>query len=179
MTERTALRPTGSYGTHKSMVELYLADQTRRGLVNGRAVRPAGIVARPRDSYAGFATAWMSDIFHAALERRDIQIPARPDAHVWLQSVDKVADNIIHAALMQTDGLKSDRAWTLPTTVTRIDSLVDALSIKTSHCLRVDYRDGPTDQPPLDASDALAVGFTDDGNVVALVDAVIAGIGRQ
>lgn len=179
VTDDTALRPGGSYGTHKAMVELYLADLARRGLVDGRAVRPAGIVARTRESYAGFATAWMSDLFHAALEHRALAIPARADAHIWLQSVDRITDNIVHAARMPAAGLKPDRAWTLPATVARIDALVAALSSKTGRPLRIDYQGGPTDLPPLDAAAALAVGFVSDGNVAALVDAVLAGIERH
>ena len=160
------------------MVEFYLADLTRRGAVDGRAVRPAGIVARPRDAYAGFATAWMSDLFHAAVERRAIVVPARADSHIWLQSVDAVADNIIHAAMMPAAGLAAHRAWTLPATVVRLDSLVAALGNRTGHALRVDYGGSPGDQPPLDASAALGIGFVGDGDTAALVEAVIARIER-
>ena len=177
--ENTALRPQGSYGTHKAMIEFYLADLTRRGVIDGRSVRPAGIVARPRDAYAGFATAWMSDLFHAAREKRDIVIPALADATVWLQSVDAVADNIIHAALMPAVGLPPQRSWTLPATVVRLASLVEALNHRTDHTLKVSYTEGPTDQPPLDASAALAVGFVSDGDAVALVDTVMAQIERE
>lgn len=178
VTEATALRPAGSYGTHKAMVEYYLADLTRRGLVDSRAVRPAGIVARPQSAFAGFATAWMSHLFHAAVERRTVAIPARAQTHIWLQSVDAVADNIIHAASMPATELPSHRAWTLPATVVRIDALVDALSRRTGHALQVDYGDGQNDQPPLDSSAELALGFISDGDVEALVDAVVSRIER-
>ena len=73
--DRTPCRPAGSYGAHKAMIELYLADLTQRGLIDGRSLRPAGIVARPKDAFGGFATAWMSDLFYAALERRTIALP--------------------------------------------------------------------------------------------------------
>ena len=179
VTEATALRPSGSYGTHKAMVELYIADLTRRGLIDGRSVRPAGIVARPRAAFDGFATAWMSDLFHAAVERRAIAIPARAETHIWLQSVDAVADNIIHAARMAADGLPPHRAWTLPTTVVRIDALVDALSRRTGHALQVEYGDGQGDQPPLDSSAELALGFVSDGDTDALVEAGVSRIDRR
>ena len=179
VTEATALRPAGSYGTHKAMVEYYLADLTRRGMIDSRAVRPAGIVARPQSAFAGFATAWMSDLFHAAVERRAIAIPARAETHIWLQSVDAVADNIIHAARMAADGLPPHRAWTLPTTVVRIDALVDALSRRTGHALQVEYGDGQGDQPPLDSSAERALGFVSDGDTDALVEAVVSRIDRR
>ena len=178
VTETTALRPAGSYGTHKAMVEFYLADLTRRGVIDGRAVRTAGVVARPANAYAGFATAWMSDLFHAALERRAIAIPARADTHIWLQSIGAVADNIVHAARMPAAGLSPQRVWTLPATVVRIDALIESLSRRTGHPLRVDFGTGQVDQPPLDAGSALAAGFVGDGDVDALVDAVIARIER-
>jgi D-erythronate 2-dehydrogenase len=178
VTDETALRPTGSYGTHKAMIELYLADLTRREVVDGRAVRPAGIVARPRDAYAGFATAWMSDLFHAAIERRAISVPARADAHIWLQSIDAVADNIIHAAQIPAAGLLAHRAWTLPATVVQVGPLVAALGRRTGHAMDVEYGDARINHPPLDASAALAVGFISDGDTDALVDAVISRIER-
>lgn len=179
VTAATALRPGGSYGTHKAMIELYMADLTRRGLIDGRAVRPAGIVARPRDAYAGFVTAWMSDLFHAAIERRAIAIPASPDTHIWLQSIDAVADNIVHAAHMPAAGLPPHRAWTLPATVVRIGSLIEALGRRTGHALVVDYGEGQPDQPPLDAGDALRAGFVSDGDTDALVDTVLTRIARR
>ncbi len=171
--DATPLRPIGSYGTHKAMVELYLADLTQRGLIDGRAVRPAGIVARPREAFEGFATAWMSDLFHAAVEGRGIAIPVRADAHVWLQSLDTVADNILHAALMSAEGLPRHRAWTLPATVVRIDELVEAIGHHGGRAMNVTYGHGATDHPPLDAGAALALGFITDGDTDALVGAVL------
>lgn len=177
--DTTMLRPAGSYGTHKAMVEFYLADLTRRGLVDARSIRPARIVARPKSAFAGFATAWMSDLFHAALDQRVVTIPSRAGAHIWLQSIDAVADNIIHAALMPSAGLPPQRVWTLPATVVRVGALVDALGRRTGHALQVEYGGGPTEQPPLDASNALELGFVSDGDTDALVDAVISQLELQ
>lgn len=179
VTQATALRPTGSYGTHKAMIELYLADLTRRGVIDGRAVRPAGIVARPREAYAGFATAWMSDLFHAAIESRAIAIPATADTHIWLQSIDAVADAIIHAARMPAAGLPAHRAWTLPATVVRIGTLIEVLRRQTGQDLDVRFGEGQPDQPPLDARDAVDIGFASDGDTDALVAAVLAQIARS
>lgn len=179
VTEDTALRPASGYGTHKAMIEFYLADLTRRGLVDGRAVRPSAIVARPRDALSGFATAWMSDLFHAALEGRAIAIPAAADKQVWLQSIDTVADNIVHAAQMPAAGLPPHRAWTLPATVVRVDALVAALDRSTGHALSVDYCGGAIDHPPLDASAAASAGFIGDDDVDALVDVAMARIARR
>lgn len=176
VSDQTALRPNGSYGTHKAMVELYLADMTRRGLIDARSVRPSGIVARPLAAFTGFATAWMSDLFHAAHERRAINVPTTAASHIWLQSIDCVADNIIHAAKMIATGLPPHRVWTLPASVVRIDALVDALSRHTGFPVRVNYGESGHDHPPLNTDAALAAGFIGDGDVDALVDNVMSQI---
>ena len=176
--DATALHPGGSYGTHKAMIELYLADLSRRGVIDARCVRPAGIVARPRSAFDGFATAWMSEMFHAATEQRAIAIPARPDAHIWLQSIDRLADNIIHAALIPEAALSLHRAWTLPATVIEVGTLVSSLQSRCGDVFKVEYLGGPTDLPPLDASAALSLGFQSDGDCDALIEAVIAQIAQ-
>ena len=183
VTDATALRPSGSYGTHKAMIEFYLADLTRRGLVDGRAVRPAGIVARPRTAYAGFATAWMSDLFHAALDNRAITIPAPADTQIWLQSIDTLADNIIHAAMLPAQGLPANRVWTLPATVVNVAALIAALSRRTGQPMTVEFgaeaANASGGNPALDACSALAFGFKSDGDTAELVDAVLSGIEEE
>jgi D-erythronate 2-dehydrogenase len=173
VTDLTPLRPAGSYGTHKAMIELYMADLTRRGLIDGRSVRPAGIVARPPDAFAGFATAWMSDLFYAAVEHRRISVPASLGTQFWLQSLNIVVDNIIHAASILPDGLPTHRAWTLPATVVTAGALVASLERRTGRAMQVDYDGGRMKQPMLDSSAALRLGFITDGDADALVDAVV------
>lgn len=162
-----ALHPGTSYGTHKAMCELYLADLTRRGRVDGRSVRPAAIVARPVDAYSGFATAWMSDFFRAALEGRDVHCPLRATSRIWMQSIAVVADNIVHAGRMPAYGLPPHRAWTLPATVTPLGTLADTLDI------RPVFGNGDFTQAALDSHEELALGFISDGNVSRLADNVL------
>ena len=176
VSDETILRPGGSYGTHKAMTELYLADLTRRGLIDARSVRPAGIVARPKNAFDGFATAWMSDLFYAAMERRAITVPASATTQIWLQSIDTLAENIIRAALMPASGLAPHRAWTLPATVARVEAIVDSLHRRTGHRLDVDYQGGVQNLPPLNAAAATALGFIGDGGIDDLVDSVISQI---
>jgi len=45
--DATPLHPQMSYGAHKQIGEIALCDATRRGQVDGRAVRVPGIVMRP------------------------------------------------------------------------------------------------------------------------------------
>lgn len=169
-----ALRPNGSYGTHKAMVELYLADRSRRGELDGRSVRPSGVVARPLKAYAGFATWWMSDLFRAAFEGRQLAVPVAAQSVIWLQSVAQTADNIIHAARISNDGLPAHRAWTLPPTVTTVADIASALQVQLGRAPQFSYGDTVMALPPIDASDALSMGFGSDGGASDLVANVIA-----
>nr|WP_159436855.1 NAD-dependent epimerase/dehydratase family protein [Paenalcaligenes hominis] len=45
--DHTPVQPTLSYGTHKRIVELLIADYSRLGHIDGRTVRLSGVIARP------------------------------------------------------------------------------------------------------------------------------------
>jgi nucleoside-diphosphate-sugar epimerase len=155
------------------MLELHVADRTRRGEIDGRSLRPSGIVARPAAAYAGFATAWMSDIFRQLARGHDFAVPTSADAALWLESVGAVADDIIHAARMPAEGLPPHRAWTLPATVATLRELTNTILAETGSRAAVAFAPSGMNQPALDNSDALAAGFRGDGSVTALVRAVL------
>lgn len=56
--DRTKLLPLNTYGFHKAVCELMLNDFTRRGLVDGRALRLPVIVVRPGSANAALTGAW-------------------------------------------------------------------------------------------------------------------------
>jgi nucleoside-diphosphate-sugar epimerase len=47
ISENTAPKPQGSYGTEKAMIELLVNDFSRRGLIDGRVVRLPTVIVRP------------------------------------------------------------------------------------------------------------------------------------
>ena len=75
---RTPARPVITYGAHKRMVEIALADLSRRGEISGIALRLPGIVARPGSS-AGFGSAFMSDLLRSAAKGEPYVCPVSPD----------------------------------------------------------------------------------------------------
>lgn len=176
VTEDTPLRPIGSYGCHKLMLEVYLSDLTARGWIDARSLRPAGIVPRPRTAFDGFATAWMSDVFHAMAAGEAFQVPMRPDGTTWLQSVGCVADNFLHAARLPGNGLPGHRAWTLPAVNPSMRELVNAIGRQTapSHVDRVTFGNPPPGPygrglPGQRLPQTEALGFHHDGSLDALV----------
>jgi nucleoside-diphosphate-sugar epimerase len=108
-----AQRPQTSYGTHKAIAELMLADATRHGLIDGRALRLPIVLVHP-----GPPTQSVSDriaaIVRDAVAGRDVTIPLKSETRVPVTSVQSVASGLI--ALHNADKTKLDSftAFNLP-----------------------------------------------------------------
>ncbi|RQT43295.1 NAD-dependent epimerase/dehydratase family protein [Burkholderia cepacia] len=171
--EHTLPRPTMSYGVHKLVGELILADWTRRGKLDGRALRLPGIVARPALS-AGHGSAFMSQIFRAAQSGQSYTCPVSPSATVWWMSRKCCIDNLLHAGRMSAEGLHVGRVWTPPVLHLSVQEIVDAL-VRRVGSFDIDY--APVErierlfgrQPPLTDRRAIEAGFRHDGTIDALV----------
>jgi nucleoside-diphosphate-sugar epimerase len=170
--------PVMVYGAHKAMVEIALETATRRGDLDGVALRPGGIVARPRGAVA-LKSAFLSDVFHAIRDGRDITLPVTPEAETWLASVQTVAGQFVQAALVADPG--PVRSLTLPMTRVRIADLVAAIRAACpasaakvrfdpdAQMMRLFGRAGP-----LAMEGALALGLRADADLAALVRAAFA-----
>ena len=173
VTDDTAPAPRLVYGAQKAMVETWLATLARRGDLDGLALRPAGIVARDGTD-AGLKTAFLSRVFHAVRRGEDITLPVAPEGTTWLASVDNVARNFAHAALLRDPGPR--RVLTLPALTLRFDALVAALRAAFPDSpSRIAYAPDPAimaafgRQPPLLTPAAEALGFGRDADARALV----------
>lgn len=177
MNEHTIARPTTSYGTHKLIGELTLADWTRRGMLDGRSLRLPGIVARPELS-AGHGSAFMSAIFRAAQHGQPYTCPVSPSASAWWMSRACCVENLLHAAVLAPEGLHAERVWVPPVLRLTVEAVVDALALRFGSA-QIDY--APVEaiealfgrQPPLTDARASAVGFRHDGTVDALVESAL------
>jgi len=179
--DSTPLRPLMSYGAHKQIGEIMLCDATRRGQVDGRAVRVPGIVMRP-PARTGQLSAFMSEIIRETAAGRRYQCPVSAGARLWLMSLECIVDNLLHAARMPAPGPDCARAWTLPALHLSMAGLVEAVG----HCgghdtsALVEYRPDPKleqtfgSHPPLRAAQADALGFRHDGDVKTLVQRALA-----
>ncbi|QCP49642.1 NAD-dependent epimerase/dehydratase family protein [Trinickia violacea] len=171
--EHTAPLPTISYGVHKLVGELILADWTRRRKLDGRSLRLPGIVARPELS-AGHGSAFMSQIFRMAQRGQAYTCPVSPSSSVWWMSRRCCVDNLLHAARMPAEGLHSGRVWTPPVLHLSVQEIVDALvrrfgsfSIDFAPVERIEQLFGR--QPPLTDGRAIEAGFRHDGAIDELV----------
>ena len=109
----TALNPQTSYGTQKAIGELLLNDYSRRGFVDGRALRLPTITVRPGRPNAA-ASSFASGIIREPLNGEESVCPVDPDARLWLMSPATVVDCLIAAHDLPPDALGASRAVNLP-----------------------------------------------------------------
>jgi len=174
--DRTAPRPTMSYGAQKWIGEILLEDFHRRGWIRGRALRLPGIVARPAER-TGHLSAFLSDIIRELAQGGSFACPVSPDSSTWLMSLSCVVDNLIHAATMPDTGCQDTRVWTLPALRTSMTQLVEAIAAvyDPDAVKRVSYASNPALEakfgryPPLSTPAAERAGFRHDGDLESLV----------
>jgi D-erythronate 2-dehydrogenase len=91
------LTPLTSYGTQKAMVELFLADYTRRGFIDGVGIRLPSIVVRPgRPNKA--ASGFFSSIIREPLAGEEAVLPVEDSVLHWHASPRAAVGFLIHAA---------------------------------------------------------------------------------
>ncbi|MGB3291267.1 MAG: NAD-dependent epimerase/dehydratase family protein [Burkholderiaceae bacterium] len=173
----TALKPVLSYGAHKQVIEILLADYTRRGYVRGRALRLPGIVPRPSVSNGAWSL-FTSTLIRSQIQEQACTLPVGPDASVWLMSLQCCVDNLLHAAALAAQPAGPRTTWTLPALRTSIGDIVAAFDAQTDGraTQRVSYRPDPYIEaqfgrmPPLHLPDACQAGFRADPDLNTLLN---------
>ncbi|HWU61370.1 MAG TPA: NAD-dependent epimerase/dehydratase family protein [Ensifer sp.] len=126
VTDETPAAPSMIYGAQKLMMEVALSNFATRGWLDGLSLRPSGVMARD-GADARLKSAFMSRVFYSVMRGEDIVLPVHPHSRTWLASVDAVARNFLHGALLPTDRLGKTRAFTLPALTLSFEELVAAL----------------------------------------------------
>jgi len=147
------IRPSLSYGTHKRMMEIAMADASRRGEIDGRAIRLSGVVVRPPQPN-GALSGFNSDMIRQPLTGHDYTCPVGPDACTWLTSLDVAVDQLWHAAQTSearwTQALPAgERALTAPTwpvTMADLQAALGEIDITAPRRLRFDANSPLHDQ---------------------------------
>ncbi len=173
--EDTVPAPSLSYGAHKYVSEVLLADYSRRGYLDGRSLRLPGIVARPPTT--GMLSIFLSDVIRELSAGRPVVCPVAPDAPSWWMSRSCAVDNLLHATTLDAGQWPPTRSFLLPVQRLTMAEVVQAIAaLHGSQVLdRVSYRpDAALQQqfanyPPLRAPRALAAGFRHDGDALTLV----------
>lgn len=109
----TSLTPQTSYGTEKAIGELLVNDYSRKGFVDGRAVRLPTVVVRPgRPNRA--ASAFASSMIREPLSGREAVCPVSPDTVMALASPRCVVAGLVRAHDLPGDAFGTSRSLQLP-----------------------------------------------------------------
>jgi nucleoside-diphosphate-sugar epimerase len=118
--------PATSYGTQKAIAELLLADYTRRGFLDGIAIRLPTICVRPGAPNLA-ASGFFSNIIREPLHGRPAILPVSPEVRHWFASPRAAVGFLLHAATMDTAPLGLRRALTLPGLSATVAEEIEAL----------------------------------------------------
>jgi nucleoside-diphosphate-sugar epimerase len=118
--------PLTSYGTQKAMVELLLADYTRRGFIDGVGIRLPTICIRPGKPNKA-ASGFFSNILREPLAGQEAVLPVEGSVRAWHASPRAAIGFLVHAATIDTGPLGARRNLTMPGLSATVDEQIDAL----------------------------------------------------
>jgi len=111
--DETPLTPQTSYGTQKAIGELLVNDYSRKGFIDGRAVRLPTVVVRPgRPNRA--ASTFASSMIREPLAGREAVCPVSPDTVMALASPRRIVAGLLHAHDLPADAFGGSRSLQLP-----------------------------------------------------------------
>ncbi len=119
--------PQSSYGTEKAMVDLLLADYSRRRVVDGRSLRMPTIVVRPGKPNRA-ASSFASGIIREPVNGIDAVCPVAPETILWLMSPERAIENLIHGHELSAEQLTQGRVINMPGLSISVRAMIEALT---------------------------------------------------
>ena len=126
VTDSTAPTPQSSYGVQKLIDELMIGDCTRRGMIDGRAVRLPTIVVRPGKPNAA-ASSFASGIIREPLAGVAADCPVDADTALWVSSPAAAIANLMHAHELSPEEWRGARSLNLPGVTITVSEMLAAL----------------------------------------------------
>src|SRR5271168_3347311 len=111
--EDTPLTPQTSYGTQKAIGELLVNDYSRKGFVDGCALRLPTVVVRPGLPNRAAST-FASSMIREPLTGKDAVCPVTPDTVMALASPRRVVASLAHALGLPSEAIGLNRTLQLP-----------------------------------------------------------------
>jgi len=162
--------PESSYGTQKLMIEYLLNDYSRRGLIDGRAVRLPTVFVRAGAPTAA-ASSFVSGIVREPVHGQESELPVDPNIGIWLVSPRTLAHNLVHALEIPAEKFGHFRTVLLPGYTATSGEILNALEKvagKETRALVKEKRDETIQRIVLswpakyDTSRAKSLGFLED-----------------
>ncbi len=126
VSDTTKPLPQTTYGMTKLMGELMINDYSRKGFLDGRALRLPTVFIRPGKPNAA-ASSFASAVFREPLNGIDYHLPVGLDMEVPLLGYRKVVDAFIRAMECDSQVLGDDRTLTLPSRKYEVKEMIRAL----------------------------------------------------
>jgi nucleoside-diphosphate-sugar epimerase len=114
------------YGTQKAIAELLLNDYSRRGFVDGIAIRLPTIVIRPGKPNLA-ASGFFSSILREPLSDQEAVLPVSRDVRHWFASPRAAVGFLLHAADLDTQALGWRRTLSAPGLSATVGEEIEAL----------------------------------------------------
>jgi nucleoside-diphosphate-sugar epimerase len=178
----TVLMPQSSYGTQKAIGELLVSDYSRKGFVDGRALRLPTVVVRPGLPNRAAST-FASSMIREPLTGRDAVCPVSPETVMALASPRRIVVGLVHALNLPGEAFGASRSLQLPGFSVSVGEMAAALRRaggEDAH-RRIEWRPDPQTQAivgswprALASPRAEALGFTRDGGIDEVIAAFIA-----
>jgi nucleoside-diphosphate-sugar epimerase len=177
ITEQTVVQPQTSYGTQKAIGEMLVNDYSRKGFIDGRAVRLPTIAVRPGKPNRA-ASSFVSGIMREPLNGLPAPCPVGREVLVAISSPGTVVANLAHVLRIPGPALGVHRTLMLPGLSVSIGEMIDTLRQSAGDEVAARIRFEPdaaverivlTWPARLDASRALALGCRRDENFAAIL----------
>jgi len=179
--DETPLTPQTSYGTQKAIGELLVNDYSRKGFVDGRAVRLPTVVVRPgRPNRA--ASTFASSMIREPLAGREALCPVSPDTVMALASPRRIVAGLVQAHDLPGAAFGASRSLQLPGFSVAVGEIAAAVGRAggVAAYARIRWEPDPQIQQiisgwpqALHAPRAEALGFTPDSSIDEVVEAFI------
>jgi nucleoside-diphosphate-sugar epimerase len=121
-----ALAPQNSYGAQKAIGELLLNDLSRKGYIDGRALRLPTISVRPGLPNKA-ASGFLSGIVREPLNGLEAICPVEPSLRAWLLSPRRAIENLILAHELPASAFGHTRSINVPGLTVSVGGMVQAL----------------------------------------------------
>jgi nucleoside-diphosphate-sugar epimerase len=148
VTDETPASPRISYGSQKLIGEILIDDYTRRGYIDGRALRLPTVMVRPGSANTA-VSGWASAIIREPLAGRDYVCPVAPHTRMACISLGRVVDAFKRIAELPGEQLGPRRTVLLTGIPASAQQMWDAAKEKATG--RVRFAPDPALQAIMDA----------------------------
>jgi D-erythronate 2-dehydrogenase len=179
--DHALLMPQSSYGMQKAMAELLINDYSRKGFIDGRALRMPTISVRPGAPNKA-ASSFASGIIREPLHGQRAICPVSPDTRMWLMSPRQAIHNLIHGHEIDGTGFGPARFLSIDGLAVSVAQMVDALQqVAGSDVLKlIDWQEDAQIKRivnswpgSFEATRAKVLGFTADHDFASIIRAYL------